>query len=254
MKQTAKVNAVAKNRIVRDLTEKYPKGPYGLFRKEHYQEVRIWSDAYRKYVDTRALSPGMIGRLRVTEDNAKHFGYEPLELFKLGASSEDSAKELIKSLYPDLKGAGVTRRARLLWTRVKGAVQMIMRDGTEGIWSCSSYRADYGSLWRGMEIYGVDRADVEAQVRLIGPMTGLSPDWPVDIKFTRLGTREEATESAAKRATTRVNRIKSDIETYRAHIARAEKDLEEAILEMNKSLGGVMLLSGTNDDEQEVAE
>lgn len=254
MTETRAVNTASTRRIVRDLTEKYPAGPHGILRKNHYRSGEVYSEAYRRLVPAVVLDHAMVGRAYVTEANIKHFGYEPLELFKLGVSSEDSSKSLIVSLYPTLRGPGITRKARLLWMRVREAVRHIMREGTEGIWVASSYHAEYGNMWRHMQIWGTSRADVEAQVRLIGPMTGLRPEWNLEIKFNRLGTRDEATTAAASLASDRVNRIKRDIETHRKSIIKLEKELEEETLAMNRNLGGVMLLAGTEDDEQEVAQ
>lgn len=254
MTETRAVNTASTRRIVRDLTEKYPAGPHGVLTKNHYASVQVWSDAYRRYVMGVELRPEMIGRVFITEANKKHFGYDPLELFKLGITSEETAKNLISSLYPSLRGAGVTRKARLLWTRTKEAVRHIMREGTEGIWTASSYHAEYGSMWRNMQIWGTSRADIEAQVRLIGPMTGLKPEWNLDIKFNRLGTRDEATQAAAALAADRVNRLKRDIESHRKSILKLEKELEEETQAMNRNMGGVMLLAESDSDEQEAAQ
>lgn len=254
MTKTVPVVTAGIRRIVRDLTEKYPAGPRGVLTKNHYVSTSVWSDAYRREVPGLALRPDLVGRVYITEANIKHFGYEPLELFKLGINSEETSKELIKSLYPSLTRPSITRKGRLLYTRIREARMIIMRDGTEGIWSVSSYAAPYGSLWRNMEIFGANRADVESQVRLIGPMTGLSPDWRIDVKFARLGNRDEATQSAARLAAERVNRIKREIESHRTHIAKLEKELESETQMMNRNLGGVMLLAGTDIEEQEAVQ
>lgn len=254
MTETRAVNTASTARIVRDLTKKYPAGPHGILRKNHYRSGEVYSEAYRCLVPAVVLDHAMVGQAYVTEANIKHFGYEPLELFKLGVSSEDSSKSLIESLYPSLRGCGITRPARLLWMRVKEADRLIMGEGTEGIWSVSSYRAEYSSMWRHMQIWGTSRADVEAQVRLIGPMTGLRPEWNLEINFNRLGTRDEATTVASSLASDRANRIKRSIEEHRNSIIKLEKELEEETLVMNRNLGGVMLFAGTEDDEQEVAQ
>lgn len=251
---TNKTNTAETRRLVEDLTDKYPRGPRRLLNRNHYTTSSEWSDHYRTYKPTVKLRPELAGYLGMTELAAQHWGYEPLQLFKLGVRGEESARDLVKSLYSDVKGATLTRRARLLWARLKPAVSHIMKNGAEGIWSVTSYHAPYGSLWRDMKIWGACKTDVEAQVRLIGPMTGLKPDWPLDIKFHDLGSPDEATQHAVRHANMRVSRIKSDIEVRRREIERLEKELEEEMKLAAQSMGGIMLLSGTGDEEQEEAQ
>ena len=251
---TNKTNTSETRRLVEDLTDKYPRGPRRLLNRNHYAMESAWSDHYRTYKPTVKLRPELASYLGMTELAAQHWGYEPLQLFKLGVRSEDDARDLVKSLYTDVKGPTLTRRSRLLWSRLKPAVSYILKTGAEGIWSVSSYHAPYGSLWRDMKIWGACKTDVEAQVRLIGPMTGLKPDWPLDIKFHDLGSPEEATQHAVRHANMRASRIKSDIETRRREIAKLEKELEEEMKLAAQSMGGIMLLSGSGDDEQEVAQ
>lgn len=251
---TNKTNASEIRRLVKDLTDKYPRGPLRVLNRNHYTTSSEWSEHYRTYKPTVKLQPELGGHLGMTELTVQHWGYEPLELFKLGVRSEDNAKDLIRSLYTDVKGAALTRRARLLWARLKPAVTYIMKNGAEGIWSVYSYHAAYGSLWRDMKIWGASRTDVEAQVRLIGPMTGLKPEWPLEIKFHDVGSPEDATQHAIKHANMRASRIKSEIEQRRREIAKLEKELEEEMKLAAQNMGGIMLLSGTGDDEQEAAQ
>lgn len=251
---TNKTNTSETRRLVEDLTDKYPRGPRRLLNRNHYTTGSEWSEHYRTYKPTVKLRPELVGHLGMTELTVQHWGYEPLQLFKLGIRGEESARDLVKSLYTDVKGATLTRRARLLWARLKPAVSYVLKNGAEGIWSVSSYYASYGSLWRDMKIWGASRTDVEAQVRLIGPMTGLNSEWPLEIKFHDLGSQEEATQHAIKHANLRVSRIKSDIEQHQRSITKLEKELEEEMKLAAQSMGGIMLLSGAGDDEQEAAQ
>ena len=251
---TNKSNTAETRRIVDDLMSKYPRGPKNRFARSHYVECSEWSEAYRRHRPSHKLNPDLIGVGGLTELTVQHWGYEPMQLFKLGARGEDSSKELIKSLYTGLKGPGITRRGRLLWSRVKHAVKYVYQTGGEGIWSVQSHSADYGSLWRDMKIWGASKEDVEARVRLIGPMTGLAPEWRLDIKFHDVGTPDDATQFAVTQANMKVNRLRRSIESYRKQLAAAETELEEELKNAAQSMGGIMLLSGDQNEEQEASQ
>jgi len=245
--------------IVKDLSEKYPKGPLKRLNPRHYRKTEVWSEAYKRYVPAVALSSGLLDideSRGITKRNIDFFGYEPLDLYKICHSwfGEDDAKKLVRSIMPELEGPKLTRRARLFWTRVKSSIAFVQREGTEGIWRAWSDGAmgDNTSMWREAYFYGVNRADVESQVRLIGPMTGFKPEWTLSIAFNRLGTRDEAMQLLTSHLTERVNKLKRRLGTARSELANIEAEYEKANSVMSRNMAGAMLL--TNNDEQEVAE
>lgn len=244
--------------IVKDLSEKYPKGPLKRLNPRHYRKTEVWSEAYKRYVPAVALSSGLLdidNSRGITKRNIDFFGYEPLDLYRISADwfGEDNAKKLVRSIMPELEGPKLTRRARLLWTRVKSSIPFIKREGTEGIWRAWSDGAmgDNTSMWREAYFYGVNRADVESQVRLIGPMTGFKPEWTLSIAFNRLGTRDEAMQLLTSNLTERVNKLKRRLDHARGELATIEAEYEKANSVMSRNMAGAMLLT---NDEQEVAE
>ena len=248
--------------IVKDLSEKYPKGPLKRLEPMHYRKAEAWSDAYKRYVPTVALSsslldPELIDNSRgITKRNINFFGYEPLDLYRISADwyDEAHAKKLVRSIMPELQGPKLTRRTRLFWTRVKPSIAFIKHEGTEGIWrvAAAGAKEDNTSMWREAYFYGVSKADVESQVRLIGPMTGFKPEWSLSVAFDRLGTRDEAMQLLTSHVTERVNSLKRSLDQARRNVANIEAEYEKANSIMSRNMAGAMLL--TNNEEQEVAE
>ena len=245
--------------LIKDLSEKYPRGPMRRLNSRDYRKTELWSDAYKKYVPGVALSQSLLDRatnsLGITQRNIHFFGYDPLDLYKICEkwSNEGDVKAYIRTLMPECVGSKLTRRARLLWVRMRPAVIFIKREGTEGIWRAWSNEAlDLTSMWRDAYLYGVNKADVESQVRLIGPMTGFKPEWSLSITFDRLGTRDEAMQKLTHILTHRVNSIKLRLDYARKELAGLEREYEQANSIMICNMGGAMLLS--NDEEQEVTE
>jgi hypothetical protein len=52
----------------------------------------------------------------------------------------------------------------------------------------------------------------------------------------------------------KVNRLRRSIESYRQQLAAAEKELEEELKNAAQSMGGIMLLSGDQNEEQEASQ
>lgn len=229
-------------RIIDDLVTKYPVGPQRRLRPTHYT-------SYGRGARTNAVSHEAMTQLGLSEIQRKCFGYDPLELFKLGVTGEDSARRRLINLYAGITGPKLTRRSRLLWERVSDAWQHIMISGHEGIWSVSSRHAPADSVWRqGLPFWGRTAAEAESQARTIGPMMDLNLTWRLTVDFKSLGTKEGAFNAAVRQVQLKADKLRKEIDSYKTALAHMEKQLQEENEKAVKLLGGVMLL--TPDDEQ----
>jgi len=242
------------HRIVKDLVEKYPRGPHGRLTKECYEPAQVWSEAYHKMVPEVRLRPNLAARtdLRLTDDNLQSWGYDPVLLYALGIRSEDEAKRLLQMLEPGTPdGPSLTRRGRRLWSRTKWSLAHIQSQGAAGIWHVMTRSAPYGSHWyRGISVWARGRTEAEAQALLIGPSTGLQSNWTLSVEFMCLGTPEQATSSS-------IATVNLEVDRLRNQIADRERDLEQLRLRLAHQLeiaggamGGIMLLSTPMDDSE----
>lgn len=240
-------------RIVRDLIEKYPRGPRGRLTKGCYEAAQVWSEAYHRMVPEVQIRPELAGRLGLTDDNLQSWGYDPVHLYALGIRSEDEAKRLVGRFDPALQdGPGLTRRGRRLWTRVKWSVSRVQTRGAAGIWTVRSAAARYGSLWyRGISVWARSESEAEAQARLIGPSTGLQPNWTLLVSFRSLGTPDEASSASVATVNLEVNRIRDLIEAKERELETLQIRLQEETERVGMAMGGIMLLSVPMDDSEE---
>jgi hypothetical protein len=84
-------------------------------------------------------------------------------------------------------------------------------------------------------------------------MTGLDPNWPLNIKFDRLGTREDAMKDTIHQITRGVNSLKNDLHAYKERVRTTELKLAAETEKLSALMGGVMLLSGSEEDSEKEA-
>ena len=237
-----RLNPTHARSIIDDLVTKYPAGPRRRLRPAHYT-------SYGRGAGSYTVSGEAMTQLGLSEIERKCFGYDPLELFKLGIAGDDSARRCLINLYPDIKGPKLTRRSRLLWERVSDAYHHVMANGHEGIWTVRSRNAPGGNVWYdGLPFWGKTAAEAESQARTIGPMMDLNLTWRLIVDFKSLGTKEDAFNAAVSHVQKKANKLRNEIDTYKKAVANLEKLLQEENEKAVKLLGGVMLL--TPDDEQ----
>ncbi len=174
--------------IVKDLLQKYPKGPRGRkgYKKEDYVQYRDWDDNgnYRNFVKLSCDTP--------------NFGYKDDDLVQLSfmtvngdshdgfRTSEWDFKYLIRAIYPELpyQSKAVTSRSRRLTQRVGRHVSRLIRGGTlAGVYKIVY---DYGETGGEICAYGSSAEDAQAVAQLM-----CSHAFPgKDIRRTELVTAE----------------------------------------------------------------
>lgn len=240
----------AQRAAFRDLGEKYPSGPAGRLKRRHYKIVRSWSSHYNRTTPQSVVLETVPGNV-CDPSRAQFFGYDPVELMAMGISDTSSSRLAARACAKEGESYATShRRAKLALSRIEDASIHIRIVGTTGIWSVSSPYAATGSLWSGARIWGETKEAVEAQARLIGPMTGLNPDWTISIRFERLGTREEAMKDLMTHITRGVNSLKNDLKMYQERVRTVEQKLAAETEKLSALMGGVMLLSGTEEDSE----
>ena len=234
----------------RDLGEKYPSGPAGRLKRRHYKIVRSWSAHYNRTTPQSVVLETVPGNV-CDPSRAQFFGYDPVELMALGISDTSNSRLAARACAKEGESYATShRRAKLALSRIEDASIHIRIVGTTGIWSVSSPYAATGSLWSGARIWGETKEAVEAQARLIGPMTGLDPDCSLSIRFERLGTREEAMKDLMTHITRVVTNLKNDLKMYQERVRTVEQKLAAETEKLSALMGGVMLLSGTEEDSE----
>jgi hypothetical protein len=239
--------------VFRDLGEKYPVGPSRLLKRRHYKIVRDWSNHYNREVPLSVVLETVPAHV-CDPSRATFFGYDPIELMALGINETSSSRRAARSCAKEGESyAASHRRAKLALSRIEVAINHVRKVGAPGIWIVSSHYAGMGSLWSYARIWGETKEAVEAQARLIGPMTGLDPNWPLNIKFERLGTREDAMKDTIHQITRGVNSLKNDLHAYKERVRTTELKLAAETEKLSALMGGVMLLSGSEEDSEKEA-
>lgn len=237
----------------RDLGEKYPSGPAGRLKRRHYKIVRAWSSQYNRTTPQSVVLETVPAHV-CDPSRAQFFGYDPVDLLAMGISDTSNSRLAARACAKEGESYATShRRAKLALSRIDEAIAHVRKVGTTGIWSVSSPYAATGSLWSYARIWGETKAAVEAQVRLIGPMTGLNPVWTIDIRFDRLGTREEAMKDVMTVITRGVNSLKNDLKMYQERVRTVEQKLAAETEKLSALMGGVMLLSGVEEDSEKEA-
>lgn len=235
-------------RIIKDLVEKYPAGPRGSLNKRHYKIEQKWVDLYRRTTGVSVIREE-VGAGIVKAEWKPFFGYDPVDLFKLGLTHEDDARHAIAFVFPESTRMTRNRDARRLYIRTSVARDWIRTNGTTGLWHATYRAAPYGTpLYSGITFHASSRAEVEARMAMVGPMLGANPTWRPSVIFDTLGSPEEA---MAKNSTT----IEAYTRRQREAVARIEKELAEArkrldiaTAEAGKMMGAVMLGAADSDD------
>ena len=155
--------------IVKDLLQKYPKGPRGRkgYKKEDYVQYRDWDENgnYRNFVKLSCDTP--------------NFGYKDDDLIQLSfmtiasdahdgfRTSEWDYKYLVRAIYPELgyQSKAVTSRSRRLCNRIGNHVGRLVRGGTlAGVYKIIY---DYGATGGEICAYGSNAESAQAVAELM---------------------------------------------------------------------------------------
>lgn len=240
-----------KTQIINDLCEKYPTGPRGRIRKDHYVQREQWVSEYARYKQVHVLASPL--PFHGVELNP-FFGYNPVDLYKLEVRSLDAAKAAVSGRRPGESQQGLTRRARLLWSRVRPAIEQVKKTGTTGAW-CISFKAfDWGHPLRcGLYFHADTAAGAEAQARFIAPMLGASPEMQIDINFHDIITPDEASRLNGVAVNKTLNEKLREIAALEIRLKNAREAAETLRETAGKMMGAVMLLN-TEDEEPDAGE
>ena len=240
-----------KTQIIKDLCQKYPTGPRGRIRKDHYVEKECWVSEYARYKQVHVLASPL--PFHGVELNP-FFGYSPVDLYKLEVRSLDCAKSAVARNCPGDSQQSTTRRARLLWSRLRPAVEHVKKTGTTGAWCVSFKGFDWAHpLHRGLYFHADSAAAAEAQARFIGPMLGAAPETQLDIVFHDIITPDEAGRLNGEAVNRSLNEKLREIDGLERRLKIAREAAETLRETAGKMMGAVMLLN-SEDEEPTVGE
>lgn len=239
-----------KTLIIKDLCQKYPTGPRGRIRKDHYVEKSVWSSEYNRQKSVHVL----VSALPFHDESLNpYFGYNPVDLYKLDIRNEDGAKTAVVRHNPGDSKQTNNRRARLLWSRVRAAVDHIRKVGTTGAWCVSFGGFDWGHpLRQGLYFHADNAAGAETQARFIGPMLGAPTEAPLRVSFHDIITPDEAGRLNGETINRALNNKLHEIEELEIRLKRARESAEVLRENAGKMMGAVMLLN--SDDEPDADE
>ena len=232
--------------MVKDLCQKYPTGPSGRIRKDHYRMKNVWSNLYNRYRNVPVIDGEMF--MHPVEWNP-FYGYDPIDLYKLGIEGMESASKVIRAHYRGDCQQTENRRAKLLLDRTRDAMRHVRLNGTTGSWTVTFKDLDWSHPLRGgLRFHASNKAEVEAQARFIMPMLGVDPCSSIDIEFTTIETREEMGAFNTAIINRDINSKLNDIRVLEQRLqkAREEVDLRRAVA--GKLMGAVMLLDAQEEE------
>lgn len=236
--------------IIRDLGEKYPKGPRGRITKLYYRGTIEWVDVYRRSTTVHRVAEGTPERICPAE-LIKFFGWDPVAVFRLSITSEEEAIHAaidVRGVRESLMAA--RRRGRLAWTRIREANRHVKQNGASGLWRVSYKEVGWGHiLYQGLVFYGTSKADVEARTAVIAPMLGAAEHWKPAVAFERLGTPADAAAANTAAISLPTSRVQREIEDLERRLAMHRAELEAAKETMGRVMGAVMMDMDDGDPE-----
>jgi hypothetical protein len=237
--------------IIRDLGEKYPKGPRGRITKLYYRGKFEWVDVYRRSTTVHRVAEGTPERICPAE-LIKFFGWDPVAVFRMSITSEEDAIRAaidVRGVRESLTAA--RRRGRLAWTRIREANKHVKQNGTAGLWRVTFKEAPWTAhiLYSGLVFYGTSKADVEARIAVIAPMLGAAEHWKPNVEFHDLGTPADAAAANTAVISLPTSRAQREIEDLERRLAKARAELEAAKQTMGRVMGAVMMDMDDGDPE-----
>lgn len=245
-KITQNYNNPKAHKMILDLGEKYPKGPRGRLKKDHYNTRRQWSDVYMREVPVTSVFSGTPDWI-CDPAHQEFYGYNPLDIYMMGIESEDAAVAAYRSLPSSGESSttSVRRRGRLAWTRITRAIAHIRSVGTEGLWGVRYNQAEYGStIHKGFIFHGRTRSEIEARVMVIAPMLGALPHWAPKVEFMYPGSPDEAMVENSARINGVTAGFNRSIKHHETEIEKLRKNIVEAT-ELNGRIMSALMMDGT---------
>lgn len=232
--------------IIKDLCQKYPTGPTGRIRKDHYRMKNVWSSLYNRYRDVPVLDGEMF--MHPVERNP-FYGYDPVDLYKLGIDSMEQAFQAVRAHYRGDSKQTDNRRAKLLLDRVREAVGYVRRNGTTGSWTVKFRSVPWDHpLHGGLRFHASNKAEAESQARFIMPMLGIDPSGAISVEFTAIETREEMNVDNSVTINRVLNNKLEEIRQLERRLQKAKDSVEEFRAEAGKLMGAVMLLESQDEE------
>jgi hypothetical protein len=211
------------DQIVDDLLNKYPKGPKGLLKKEHYTIHESWSYRARRYKKYVKLPED----LWCAYGNSDSFGYgdELLSMVQYHISNAGGTRSYLEVRDADAKGGALTRRSNRIEQRVGTASKRFIEAGDRGI-----YKVDNDST---VSLYVIANSDKSAQflAKTMLATSGIIQKRHMYTRKIAVASTEllkTYTDMSHKRSLSRAKSLKDEIEKNKVKII-ALSHLSEAI-------------------------
>ena len=211
------------DQIVDDLLKKYPKGPKGLLRKDHYDVAEEWHYQTRRYKKYVKLPEG----LWCAYGNHESFGYgdELLSMVQHHINDAGGTRSYLRERDSCARAAALTRRSNRIDLRVGKASKRFLEEGGRGI-----YRVDTDAH---INLYVIANSDKSAQFlgKTMLATSGIIQKrhmYTRKVSVASIELLKTYTEKSYKKALYRVKSLQDDIEKKKVMIV-SMNSLAEAI-------------------------
>jgi hypothetical protein len=213
------------DQIVDDLLKKYPKGPKGLLKKDHYTINEKWSYRDRRYKKTVHLPEG----LWCAYGNHESFGYgdELMCMVQYHINDAGGSRSYLKSRDSDAGQRALTRRSNRIDIRVGQASKRFLDSEGRGV-----YRVDTDAH---VNLYVIANSNKSAQFlgKTMLATSGITQRRHMYTRMIAVASTEllkKYTEKSYKKALYRAKALQDEIENKKAMIV-SMNSLAEAINE-----------------------
>ena len=150
--------------IIKDLIQKYPKGPAGKLTKDDYSTHYTYDSCSSNYRNLTFLTADY-----ESSDATTNFGYSLDTLMEIAAHPEINPsprqvladdewdwRRVVRAIYPEISGKAVTSRARRLTRRIANPASKLWRSGTvAGVYKVAFESGTAGAVYA----YGQNKQD-----------------------------------------------------------------------------------------------
>jgi len=215
--------------IIKDLIQKYPKGPTGKLTKDDYSTHYTYDSCSSNYRNLTFLTADY-----ESDDATTSFGYSLHTLMEIAAHPEINTavsaladdewdwKRIVRAVYPEISSKAVTSRARRLTRRIGNPASKLWRSGTvAGVYKVAFEGGMAGSVYA----YGQNKQDaaIVAKTMCGFAYENADPRW-INLEslrdvstITELNTKSsDAIQEAIDEKLARVVEIKEQIEGLEA--------------------------------------
>ena len=246
------VSQEEKHSIALDLVNKYPAGPNKLFKRKHYEMQHRWHWLFERYTDIPFLSSA-----KINTEHREFWGYDPTVLFSLHIDSEYAARSLLKEAYEGDEAkkkapssySAMSRRARLLYYRIKNASDYVRKHGGQGIYELSWH--NYGYRYPKAYVAANTMKEAYAVGEMLKGLYGVPSEQSTRASYHTKGEAIATLGMNTEQASEVKNTAEREVARIKKHLAEAQERAEKAAMVSMMIYQNALTLAGVEDTEDE---